>query len=380
MPKQSPDRGPRGSRRTQPDADTGGAIPLRPDASREREREAGQGGQAGGDEQLSSLLEELGGAGYRVRMDRKDSRGELEYLGTVDLTPDLLDDVRARWGGGRYRGRVVNARGGYERSLTFGIAGAPRDPEPAPAPVAGAAAPDRLAHLEAIVTRLGEQLGGTLARLERSERPDDLQQFARFATLMRELAPAATNTPAPAAPADPLDSLTRLLTFQSALEERMGPRGGGGPAFDVAALVRDGVKPLVGVLEKKIDLEREAMLRRGGRPVAVVEREAAAPAPAPLAQTPLALLVHQLPGFGRVFLANCARADKSAELYAETVLDQLPGDVVDALPELLAGDDIGERLAELVPEWNGHGAWFGELAAALLASLNPPGSDLEATG
>jgi hypothetical protein len=159
----------------------------------------------------------------------------------------------------------------------------------------------------------------------------------------------------------------------------MGPRGTAAPGLDVAALVRDGVKPLVGVLEKKIDLEREAMLRRGGgRPVAVVERERAEPTA--LVQTPLGVLVHQLPSFGRVFLANCAKADKSAELYAETVLDQLPGDVVDALPELLAGDDIGARLAELVPEWNGYAEWFGELAAALLASLNPPGADLEATG
>lgn len=366
-----PTRGRRG--RNAPPDDARG-VQLAHGAAPGAERAPAIPDDAGDDEQLGALLAEFGGAtGYAARVERKDARGGADYLGTLELTADLLDDVRAAWGGGKYRARIVDADKRYVRSIQFGIAGAPRDPEALATPAPGrapAAEPDRLERLELAIGGLAEGLRA----LSAPKPPDTLDMFGQFAKLMRELAPqtvpAAATTPATA-----LESMTAMLEFQTQLENRVGPRGGG---TDFTAFVQPALK-LVEVLDKKISLEREAMYRR--RPIAVVQPVTETPAPTAAADS-LEHLARSLPPFAVAFLAGCAKADKSAELYAETVIDNLPGEIQDALPTLLAGDDAADRLCAIVPAWGAFVPWFRELVAAILASLEADDADdaLEATG
>lgn len=326
------------------------AIPIR------RPRSARD--DANGDGELADLLGDIGtAAGYRVRLDRNDGRGEWEWLGALELTENFMEDVRAQYGGGKFKARIYDAGGKYARSLAFRIAGAPRDMT---TPTPARAEPDRLDRLESALVALA----AAVKESRTAPAPvDPLAQFVVFAKAMRELTPAPAA--APAAAVDPLDNLTKLLTFQTALEDRMGGVRPAANGFDVGALVRDGIRPLIGVVEKKIDSDREIMLHR--RPVVVVP--ASTPAAPAGPRDELAELVRSLPFMARAFLAGAARDNKSAELYGEMVIDNLPGDVVDKLPELLAGDDAGDRIAAAVPEWHAFAPWFGALRLAMLAEL-----------
>jgi hypothetical protein len=161
---------------------------------------------------------------------------------------------------------------------------------------------------------------------------------------------------------DPFAAMKQLLEVQALLQDRE-PRDG----TDFGALVRDGVGPLVGVLNKKLDLDRDAMNRR----------RLPAPVNAPEATDAVSQLAAQVPAFARRYLAECARVDKDPELYADLVLDQLPGNVVDALPILLVDTDVAERLCVLVPEWAPYPGWIGQLVEALRSRVTDSTDDEE---
>lgn len=127
------------------------------------------------DDPLTGLLEQFGGAsGYRVRMERIGDKGKPAYLTTFPFTLDLIDDVKAEYGGGTYRGRVVDGDSHYIAggSISFSIDGPPlmpstSPPTPAAAPAAAAlTAPvrDNAADLDAIADRVA-------ARLAREQAP-----------------------------------------------------------------------------------------------------------------------------------------------------------------------------------------------------------------
>lgn len=94
-----------------------------------------------GADQLTQLVEQFGGSqGYRVRIFRKSERGIGAYVCTVDLSPELLDDVKSECGGGAYVCRIVGQRGAFvpDGTIHLEIDGPPLD-RSAPAPAAAAA-------------------------------------------------------------------------------------------------------------------------------------------------------------------------------------------------------------------------------------------------
>lgn len=349
-------------------------------------------GQIGGDEppelpapgapsdELAGLLASfVGAAGYKVQLDRKDARGRPEYLETMDLTPDLLEDVRGRWGGGQYRARVVDERSKYQASVQFSIAGVPRVHDAAPTRDANA---ERLERLEGVISRVLERLEGQPAAVQVAPppAPDMLGMFATFAKLMKDLTPApVAPVAAVAAAVDPFALVGKVLELQTMLEER----GGGGRASDgdsLSAVVSKALPPLLDTIKQKMQQDGELMrLRMTRRPVAVVPAPDAAPVvPDGLVLSPLAVLVKDLPRYAAEYLANMAALDKDPALYAATVLDRMPPDVTERLPELLAGENAGAELASLVPAWAAFPEWFGELAREILTQYAEQQSDDDA--
>lgn len=106
---------------------------------------------------LSELLAQYG-SGYRVKIQRQSDAPPRNwlYVETMDLTPEVVEDVKERFGGGNYRGLVYDGvkyvRGG---TMTFSIAGrAKREDD------GESAATDRLGRLEAAVLKLVEKPEG----------------------------------------------------------------------------------------------------------------------------------------------------------------------------------------------------------------------------
>lgn len=327
-------------------------------------------------DELSELLASFASGGYKAQLERKNSRGRPEYLGTLDLTAELLDDVRALHGGGEYRARVVDQRSKYQASLQFNIAGAPRDPDAAMAPPRDAA-PDRLERLESIVERL---VAAHTAPPAPAAAPDMLGLFSTFAKLMRDLTPAAAPIVPAAAPVDPFALVGRVLEVQELLRERDGGSGRGGSDGDsLSSVVRSALPPLLDTIKEKMQTDRDIARMRARQRIALVP-DAAPPAPAPADASPLAVLVKDLPRFAVEYLANMAALDKDPALYASTVLDRLPAEVVDRLPEVLGGENAGAELVALVPAWAPYAEWFQELAREMLVQYAAMQDDGEPAG
>lgn len=346
---------------------------------------------AGERDEIADLLASLGeGTGYRVRLERRDARGESgDYLGTIDLTPELLDDVRERWGGGKYRGRVVDARGTYRRALTFGIAGAPRDDAAAATP----GGDDRLDRLERIVKELATAM--TTQHAPPAAPVDTLAQFAAMAKILGDLRPAPVAAATPAGSF--AEQIQAFVAVQQMIEKASGGRDSGG--MDVAALVDRGLTPLVGVVSKKLDNDARALALQEKRTLGAPAPAALAPAltPAPAASAPapedsstmpqrpeLAQILSQVPDLARAWLAGLADKDSDPTLYADVVLDALPANVYPLLPALLTAPDALDITAAAVPQWSKPGrlAWIHELYRAIVDHLNEASDEapeLEAT-
>ncbi len=306
--------------------------------------------EPGEESTLGTLLAQFGdeAMSYKVRVDRKDARGERFYLGTVPLTADLLDEIKAKWGGGIFRGRISTEHGAYVRSLTFGIAGAQRDPE-----ATSAAAPSELTELRGIVGALVSSVQA-LSDAARAPAPQvsSLSQFAEMAKIMRDLTPA----PVAAAPATPMLEMFAMMNgfqdMRDRLTEDAEPRDG------LASVVDKGLNALTPLLQQKLDNDAKALTTRGRRRIA------------PLAPSdPVAALAAKIPGAARMYLANQAKRDKEPGLYAEVILDALPDTVYAKLPEMLGRDDFAAALCAAVPQFAPYPAWFAKLADALRVSL-----------
>lgn len=314
-------------------------------------------------ELLQRTLDELqGGDGYTIRVERVRAPGMRQelagYLGAVPLSPELFDDVFQEWGGGKYKGRIYRGNA-YNGMLRFEIAGEPRprESERAALPAPAAAESETAALLKQLIAKLDQQQQPQQSRV---------QEFAEMAKVMRELIPA------PAAPAPASDPVKMFEMFDTMLDlrRRVAEESGERPADNgIVTIVREGVQPMIELVRDKMEMDKEAQRQaRGARgvPAATAARPAGASSPS---SDPIAKLAARIPGMGRSFLAGAARAKKDPALYAEMVLDQIPGEEYDALPPLLAEPDFTARLLALVPEWQPFPVWFGEMAAAMYRSL-----------
>jgi hypothetical protein len=308
--------------------------------------------------QLTELLEQIGvDDGYVARVERRDSRGGSDYLGTVALDANLFDEVKNRWGGGKFRARVSDSNAKYVRSITFGIAGLPRDRD--------ASTPQDqtpgLTRLEGVVAAMADGMKALTAQLALVAHPkSNVAEFAEIAKVIRDLTPP----PAPASsPVDMFAQFNQMLELRDRIAHDVDSDGRE-PRDGLGMIVDKGIDKIVPLLSRKMDLDEKA---------AGVTREKtkrrAATTPAALPSDPVAAMATKIPNVARVWLADCAKKDKDPSLYADVVLDSLPDTVYAQLPDLLGNEDFAARLCAAVPQFAVYPAWFAKLADALRTAL-----------
>jgi hypothetical protein len=320
------------------------------------------------DQVLSDVIEQFGGGpAMYVRIERRDARGNPEYLGTVDLTPELLDDVKTRWGGGKYRGRVVDADRKYRASLNFAIAGGTREAEEARrVELAAATEPAGLTRIETVMAGFAESIKALIESQRSAPASHSTAYFLETVKLVREMMPAPAPAPAGGSPADMFATLNSMLDLRERIADTTEARQGDG----FASAVEKGIGPLVSLVNRKLDIEEKTLeQRKEARVRARLAPVAAVPA------DPVAALAATVPGIARTYLANAARSQKDATLYAELVLDQLPDVAQRRMPTLLEDAEFSAKLCAAVPQWAPYPAWFASLADAMRELLSDDGTD-----
>lgn len=333
---------------------------------------------------LEALLTELGIATVQVwRVTGTESR----YLGRMDAAAFTLDSVQERWGGGRYRFRLLGG-GKVVKQLTENIEGPPREPAPtgkalevAPEVAPGSAPiPAHQVALERIQVGL-ERLAELLMARPAGAAVDPLDALTRAAHLLRELAPAT------AAPAPGQTDISQLMEmFDRGM--RMGRQvvraaeGGGGGGFG-ELISRVGV-PLVEMAQQE-RLEAAKAAAGPQQPPAVEQQ----PAPAP--QLPAAAPAAAVEPGDQVWgpamrpyiprLLAAAAKGGDADAYASVVLDQLPAPAIEALQDkALEGDGpFLEWAFGLFPRdaVDRYGAWLTDFVLAVHRDLT--GADQDET-
>lgn len=107
---------------------------------------------------LDTLLDEYGASGYMLKISRqKETPPRLwQYLATMELTSELVEDVKAQYGGGNYRGLLYSGVKYVQgKVLRFSIAGRPKLDEEPDSP-----SDDRMTRLEVALAKLSEPKSG----------------------------------------------------------------------------------------------------------------------------------------------------------------------------------------------------------------------------
>jgi hypothetical protein len=317
-------------------------------------------GHAGDDDRLSQLLDQYGPeSGFRVYLERIEPVHSAGYLGALPFDDQLLENVRARFGGGRFGGRVVDSRSKYlARVPTFKVAGAPRDP-----------AADDSARPQSSQQHAPEQLGSIVARAvadalrDRAPAPaDPFAQLTQLAAVLRELRPE----PAPATNTTELfTTFTAMLDLRDRLTE--GVQQGSG----VVGAIREFAPLLRNVLQGQ-QAETPPPPTEGD-PVQSIRRP---PAPPPAAGWLRPFLSY------RAMLLHLADAEKDPSLYSDVLVDNISDEQAAAI---VAADQVDGQLERdlfaAVPELNqsaGRRMFAGKLLQELRAGLYGHGGDDDA--
>jgi len=255
-------------------------------------------------------------------------------------------------------------------NLTFVIAGPPAGmfaPGAGPAPQASRV--EQL--LEKVLDKLTTPPAAPVAPR------DPLEDFSRMAKAFKELMPP------PTAPSSMLETLDAMFSLQDRFSERLGPPE---KTNGIASVLQETVKPMLGMLERKLVMD-ENNARRRRLPPAKHAPEAAAggsagatsapgvgPGTPPADRVdanadPIVHFIAQVPMAARVYLGSLAETNADAAQSAETVLGGLSDDAYDVLAELIARPDFTEVLVNTVRKYQPHRDWFDRLVVAMRASI-----------
>lgn len=335
-------------------------------------------------ERLAQLLAQFnGGSEFRVYVERIESNGERTYMGTLVLAETLFDDVRARWGGGRFTGRVVGPNTKYAGTVPpFRIDG-PAKLEEAPTAAAGVPANAPPSRTEQLIVDTLATMGKAIEQLAQRQaaQMDPTEQLVKLAGVLNTVSPR--NAGGGADPSDTVALIRELMGLQRELAEDRPPAPASS-AFGVA--LESAVKPLVGVLNRKMALEEAKVAAR--RPLPPGPAQNGAPAPAPIASgsgngnsathsnntvdvstDPLVNLIRSIPMPARYFLLSCAADDNDPADYATVVLDRLTEDAYEEIQKQLPRTDFVAVLVREIPMFGQYPEWFGRLTDELRASL-----------
>jgi hypothetical protein len=322
-------------------------------------------GSAGDDDKLAKMLDQFGPeSGFRVYLERLEPVHSAGYLGTVPFDDALLENVRGRWGGGRYGGRVVDNRSKYlARVPAFRIAGPPREPGAEESTRAPATAqhvePEQLATIvaRAVADAVRAYAPPTVAPV------DPLGQLQQLAGVLRELRPEPAPAVAVQSPTDMVTMFTAMLDLRDRLTE-------GAQSSGVGSAIREFAPLLKGVLAQHQE--------PGPEPEGDQVRPHRRPEPPTPAPPPAAAWLRPFLGY-RAMLMHLADAGKDPSLYSDVLVDNISDAQAAAI---VAADQVAGTLERdlfaAVPELNQspeRRMFAGALLQELRAGLYGHGGD-----
>jgi hypothetical protein len=322
------------------------------------------------EERLNKVLAALQGEG-KVKVSRRDDKGNLRYVGTLPLTDDFSEEtVREAFGGGRYSLRFFLSQDNdsYATHMGMEIEGAPlaRPIVPAQAPVVPGVVPgtgsvSEVAALQMQVARLAGLVEGLTASMRESGGGGggSLSALKDVAEVVRSLMPAG-GTPG-------AGNVFEVAREAIAFGREVGKGGGGGEGgFPWEKLVDQGVIPLVDMARKQQDAAKPA-----------------ANAPAPAAPTPKGPTMPGVPPWARYvlaeqgFITQMAREGVRPETVATLLLDRwehkMPGAEWDAFGDAVTEAGFADQALALatqyVPALAEIRPWLGQFLLSVVAEM-----------
>jgi hypothetical protein len=329
-------------------------------------------------------LRGLGGAGeykYTVSRVSNEPGKKSGYCKTYAIGDLSLDSIREEFGGGKYRVRVTDAQGKYVSIATVDIVDLPKT---ASAPAAVAAPNADLQGIAALLQSVKPATGGESGMTQIL-----VAMIASQGEMMKAIA-AGNKDKGPS----PMEIIAMIKSMQPEKS-----------ATDPVELLLRGLelgKGMVGGESSMMDIAREGLgiigplISQGKQPPVPVARLPHRGPPAPAAQlphlgdaAPVAPLVTNDPATPEganvkvlqqidwirkqlAALVHHAARDKSPELYAEVMLDNLPPFITSAeIMEHIGAPDAIAKLAQLDERVNQYLPWFEEFRVAISEFLSP---------
>lgn len=310
---------------------------------------------------LDALLAEFSESGHYVKLQRQTERAPRvwQHIGRIELSHDMVEDVREQFGGGAYKALIYTALHKYKRTVDFHVAGRPKVLEGEEVSAATSLpVPDYVARIEAL-----------LERMKPAAPPvDPLDTALKIVALMQKSEPAVAGA----------DVATTLKMLQDAEErgERRGMQlgelkagGGGGDSLgDVAAKYLPGL----------IDVMR-ANTPAHPAPVAYVPTPVApASAPAPAIVPALTLpagyewLAELLVLYPR--LHQQAVTSRDPEVIADFAVEQFSDELADRIAAVSARDEfVMTVIGALPPQSAQYHEWFVRFLERMREALSDDG-------
>jgi hypothetical protein len=332
-------------------------------------------------------LRGLGGAGEhkytvsRVSTEPGKKSGYCKTYAIGDLSPD---NIRDEFGGGKYRIRVTDSAGRFVTQTTLDIVDLPK---PANAPVAQIAPGADLSGIAALLNSVKPAAGGDggmtqilvamiasqgkmMEAIAAAGNKDKGPTVVEIIAMMKTLQPEKSAS-------DPVELLMRGLELGKSL-------GGGGESsmLDVAReglgilgpLIQQNQKPPTPVARPTVPALAAPVV--GTPNVSTVSTIPLATNPPEGANVKLMSQLNWIRAQLNVLVHHAAR-DKSPELYAEVLLDNLPPFITpEEITEHIGAPDALAKLAQIDARVNQHLAWFEEFRQAINELLSAEDEEL----
>lgn len=344
----------------------------------------------GGEDDALAELRGLGAGGeysYTVsRVSSEDGKAKTGYCKTYTVGDLSLDAIRDEFGGGKFKIRVLDAGKKYAGQTTVDIVGLPK----VAAPVATVAPAADLAGIAALLaaTKPGDASAGVAQIMAMM-----MKQQESTTTMIV----AMMNRPVPTGP-----TLTDLLALMNAnktektdpvalllqgLELGKSLAGGGDDSGGMLGVAKQGLELITPLVQQGLEDRRAAATVPARRalvhtgPASTAEPIPNATGTAPIVETAGVQPVDVLKQLQWIkaqlnILVHHASRDKDPELYAEVMLDNLPGFIsVEDIEKHIGAADAVAQLTRIDPRVAQFAPWFEKFREAVKTFLADEGGE-----
>lgn len=322
---------------------------------------------------LAELLALGGGGGvsYTVHKVRGGPGEQLGYCQTYSRDDLNLDAIRDQFGGGQFTITGRNSQKQYAGQRTIDIKPLPKPPTPAGTTAAEIAAalaankPDPNGGIMPLILKMIESQGQLLTAILTKPAPASPAgpSFMEILQMIKEMQPKGG-----------ADDSVKVLLQGLQLGRELGGDGGEKGILDVAEKGLDMLAPLLAEKASAGQTQPAAGTQPARQPAAVTKQPAPGTVPAqPAAEkNPMLQKINWLRHQTKALVYQASRG-KSAELYAEVMLDNLPEFITaDEILQRIKPDDAVQTLAQLNGDVLKFVPWFEEFRKAVIEFLDTP--------